>query len=181
MVAALPAELAGFEVDAVVGRGSFGTVFRASRAQDGGGVVAVKWVPMGADAVVAGQVRGGPPGPPPPPAPHRPNRWGRPSATHRPWRGRWVTTLPGTARSAARPSRAWSRTCPRKSSALSRAPWPGGLATVPGRRASLLPHFGRQRARTRPRRRRSRPQSRLASTVLRVAPGPGAGPGPSVS
>ena len=57
MAAALPAELAGFEVDAVVGRGSFGTVFRASRARDGGAVVAVKWVPMGADAVVAGQVR----------------------------------------------------------------------------------------------------------------------------
>jgi len=57
VAAALPAELAGFEVDAVVGRGSFGTVFRASRARDGGAVVAVKWVPMGADAVVAGQVR----------------------------------------------------------------------------------------------------------------------------
>ena len=55
MAAALPAELAGFEVDAVVGRGSFGTVFRASRAQDGGGVVAVKWVPMGADAVYEGR------------------------------------------------------------------------------------------------------------------------------
>src|SRR5436853_5616069 len=52
-----PVELPGYEVDALLGRGTIGSVFRASPVAGGGDPVAVKWVPMAGDAGVSARVR----------------------------------------------------------------------------------------------------------------------------